>query len=248
MPSALCLRPPMSPSISTRPDRPSVRRLKARLASMAEERVEIPLIIGGKEIRTGKTAQAVMPFNHRHVLADWHMAEPKHIKQAIDAALEARTRVVDVAVGGSRRGPAQGRRAARDAAGARHGQRRDDAGAGEDGVPVGDRRGVRADRFLALQRRLRAGALQRAAAQPARRLEPARVPRRSRASSTRSRRSTSRRSAATSRRAPVLMGGVSIWKPASSAMLSALLRDEACSRRSGPAAGRDQLPAGQRRR
>jgi 1-pyrroline-5-carboxylate dehydrogenase len=72
------------------PGSPERASLKARLASMAEERVEIPLIIGGKEIRTGKTAQAVMPFNHRHVLADWHMAEPKHIKLAIASALEAR--------------------------------------------------------------------------------------------------------------------------------------------------------------
>jgi 1-pyrroline-5-carboxylate dehydrogenase len=57
---------------------------------MAKERVEIPLIIGGKEVRTGKTQQSVMPFEHKHVLADYHLAEPKHIKQAIAAALEAR--------------------------------------------------------------------------------------------------------------------------------------------------------------
>ncbi len=63
--------------------------LKRRLASMAGERIQIPLVIGGKEIRTGKKQQAVMPFNHRHVLADWHMAEPKHVGLAIKAALEA---------------------------------------------------------------------------------------------------------------------------------------------------------------
>ena len=44
--------------------------IKARLASMADERIDIPLIIGGREIRTGDTAQAVMPHDHRHVLAD----------------------------------------------------------------------------------------------------------------------------------------------------------------------------------
>ena len=64
--------------------------LKARLASMAKERVEIPLIIGGQEIRTGRTQQAVMPFKHAHVLADYHMAEPKHVQMAIRAALAAR--------------------------------------------------------------------------------------------------------------------------------------------------------------
>ena len=63
--------------------------LKERLSSMAGERVEIPLIIGGKEIRTGDLSQAVMPHDHRHVLADWHRATPANVDQAIAAALEA---------------------------------------------------------------------------------------------------------------------------------------------------------------
>ncbi len=63
--------------------------LKERLASMSGERVEIPLIIGGKEIRTGDLSQAVMPHDHRHVLADWHRATPANVDQAIAAALEA---------------------------------------------------------------------------------------------------------------------------------------------------------------
>jgi 1-pyrroline-5-carboxylate dehydrogenase len=72
------------------PGSPERAELKARLDSMAKERVEIPIVIGGKEIRTKTTQQSVMPFNHRHVLADWHVAEPKHIQQAIKAALDAR--------------------------------------------------------------------------------------------------------------------------------------------------------------
>src|SRR5215208_741980 len=60
--------------------------LKARLATMAGERIEIPVIVGGKEIRTGNTAQAVMPHDHRHVLADWHKASREHVLQAVDAA------------------------------------------------------------------------------------------------------------------------------------------------------------------
>ena len=64
--------------------------LKARLVSMANEQVEIPLIIGGEEIRTGKTQTSVMPFKHKHVLAKYHLAEPKHVQQAIKAALAAR--------------------------------------------------------------------------------------------------------------------------------------------------------------
>src|SRR5918911_3303750 len=72
------------------PGSPEKRELKKRLADMAKERVDIPVIIGGREIRTGKTAQAVMPHNHRHVLADWHKASPEHIAMAVDAAREAR--------------------------------------------------------------------------------------------------------------------------------------------------------------
>ena len=167
--------PVNEPIRSYAPGSPERAELKARLASMANERIEIPLIIGGKEIRTGKTQQSVMPFKHKHVLADWHMAEPKHVQMAIKAAHGGAHGVVDVAVRGSRGGPAEGRRAAGDVL-ARHGQRGDDAGPGEDGVSVGDRRRVRAHRLLALQRRLRAGALPRAADQRPRRVEPARVP------------------------------------------------------------------------
>ncbi|HEX9189278.1 MAG TPA: aldehyde dehydrogenase family protein, partial [Vicinamibacteria bacterium] len=64
--------------------------LKARLAAMAKERVEIPLVIGGKEERSGETAKAVMPHDHGHVLADWHKASREHVRKAVAAAAEAR--------------------------------------------------------------------------------------------------------------------------------------------------------------
>ena len=37
--------------------------LKARLADMADQPIEIPLVIGGREVRSRQTATAVMPFN-----------------------------------------------------------------------------------------------------------------------------------------------------------------------------------------
>ena len=64
--------------------------IKTRLTSMADERIDIPIIIGGREIRTGRTTQAVMPHAHRHVLADTHQAGEAEIQQAIDASLAAR--------------------------------------------------------------------------------------------------------------------------------------------------------------
>jgi len=67
------------------PASPEKIELKARLKSMAAERMEIPVIIGGKEVQTGDLARAVMPHNHGHVLADWHKASPRHVQQAIEA-------------------------------------------------------------------------------------------------------------------------------------------------------------------
>jgi hypothetical protein len=84
--------PPMNePVKSYAPGSPERAALKARLASMAKERVDIPIIIGGREIRTGDTAQSVMPHDHAHVLADWHKATPEQVTQAIEAAKRAGT-------------------------------------------------------------------------------------------------------------------------------------------------------------
>lgn len=52
--------------------------------------IDIPLIIGGKEIRTGKTGKVVMPSEHGHVLATFQMAGEKEVEMAINAALEAK--------------------------------------------------------------------------------------------------------------------------------------------------------------
>src|SRR5688572_7190866 len=57
---------------------------------MASERIEIPLIIGGREVRTGHLAQVLMPHDHRHVLADWHQGQAMHAVQAMAAAATAR--------------------------------------------------------------------------------------------------------------------------------------------------------------
>ena len=78
------------PVKSYAPGSPERAELKARLDSMANERIDIPVIIGGREIRTGRTEQAVMPFNHSHVLADWHVATAADVQAAIKASAEAR--------------------------------------------------------------------------------------------------------------------------------------------------------------
>jgi 1-pyrroline-5-carboxylate dehydrogenase len=57
---------------------------------MAAETIDIPLVIGGCEIRSGQTGRVVMPHRHGHVLATWHKAGPDHVRQAAAAALQAR--------------------------------------------------------------------------------------------------------------------------------------------------------------
>jgi 1-pyrroline-5-carboxylate dehydrogenase len=81
--------PVNEPVRSYAPGSPERAALKARLKTMADERADIPVIIGGREYRTGDTAHAVMPHAHGHVLADWHKATGEQVTKAIAAAREA---------------------------------------------------------------------------------------------------------------------------------------------------------------
>ena len=63
--------------------------LEQCLARMSAERIEIPLVIAGKDVHTGKLRPAVMPHEKDHVLADVHQGGPAEVKLAIDAAAQA---------------------------------------------------------------------------------------------------------------------------------------------------------------
>ncbi len=65
-------------------------QLNKELDLQSSNEIEIPLIINGKEVRTGKTKKLTMPHDHHHVLATYHMATEKEVKMAIDAALKAK--------------------------------------------------------------------------------------------------------------------------------------------------------------
>jgi 1-pyrroline-5-carboxylate dehydrogenase len=82
--------PQNDPNLSYSPGSPERAELKAKLKAMADQRLDIPLLIGGCEVRTGNTAQTVMPHKHAHVLADWHKAGKTEVEQAIAAAVKAR--------------------------------------------------------------------------------------------------------------------------------------------------------------
>src|SRR3989304_1350907 len=71
------------------PGSPERADLKARRAAMEKEQPDIPLVIGGREVRTGDTTKAVSPHKHRHVTATWHRARSADVTAAIDAARDA---------------------------------------------------------------------------------------------------------------------------------------------------------------
>jgi 1-pyrroline-5-carboxylate dehydrogenase len=64
--------------------------LEEELKVQKSQVIDIPLIIGGKEIRTGKIGKVVMPSDHHHVLATYHLATEKEVSLAINAALDAK--------------------------------------------------------------------------------------------------------------------------------------------------------------
>src|SRR5688572_19397338 len=85
-------RPPTpvnEPVRSYAPGTPEREELRVRLTQMERERIQIPLIIGGKDVETGTTFEAVMPHRKEHVLADVAKGGPEHVQQAIDAARAA---------------------------------------------------------------------------------------------------------------------------------------------------------------
>ncbi len=70
------------------PGSPERVALEAELERQSKIVVDIPIIIGGKEIRTGDTGTVTCPHDHKHVLATYHKVTKKEIKMAIDAAMK----------------------------------------------------------------------------------------------------------------------------------------------------------------
>ncbi len=63
--------------------------LQTELDTLATQQADIPLIIGGKEVRTGNVEKIVMPHDHGHVLGQYHKAGPAEVKLAIEASQKA---------------------------------------------------------------------------------------------------------------------------------------------------------------
>ncbi len=82
--------PENEPVLAYAPNSPEKAELKAALKALRAQKLEIPCLIGGKEICTGDLAEAVVPHDHGHVLATYHRAGEKEVRAAIAAAQKAR--------------------------------------------------------------------------------------------------------------------------------------------------------------
>jgi 1-pyrroline-5-carboxylate dehydrogenase len=81
--------PRNEPALDYAPGSPERANLRVTIERMRNERSDVPLVIGGKEVRTGDTFEAVMPHDKDHVLADVHRGGDEHVGQAIEAARDA---------------------------------------------------------------------------------------------------------------------------------------------------------------
>jgi 1-pyrroline-5-carboxylate dehydrogenase len=82
-------RPRNEPVLSYAPDSPERAALKAALKSQASQQVDIPVVVGGQEVRGGNTHDVVSPHCHQRVLARVHHADTPTIKEAVRTAVEA---------------------------------------------------------------------------------------------------------------------------------------------------------------
>ena len=83
-------QPYNEPPLNYTPGSPEREALKNKLAELKAQQIEVPLIIGGEEIKNGDTADLRAPHNHDLKLGVYHKASQKEVEMAIEAALQAR--------------------------------------------------------------------------------------------------------------------------------------------------------------
>jgi 1-pyrroline-5-carboxylate dehydrogenase len=81
--------PDNEPVLDYAPGSPERESLKKRLDELAGQKFDIPLVIDGKDVRTGDTGEYVMPHDHGHVLASWHKGGAKEIEAAVESSQRA---------------------------------------------------------------------------------------------------------------------------------------------------------------
>ena len=78
------------PVLSYAPGTPERKVLKDKLAELQKGELNLPMIIDGKEVRTGNLHDIRPPHNHQHLLGHYHQGDQSHVQLAIDAALKAK--------------------------------------------------------------------------------------------------------------------------------------------------------------
>ena len=83
--------PVNEPVLNYAPGSPEKQAIKEALEELAKQEVEVPLVIGGERVKTGRMADIVMPHDHQHLLGRYHKAGPEEVQMAIDAAVAAQS-------------------------------------------------------------------------------------------------------------------------------------------------------------
>lgn len=82
--------PKNEPVLSYAPGSKERQLLKSALEEGRSKQLDIPMYIGGEEVRTGKKVKLCPPHDHQHILGHFHEGDKGHVEQAITAALNAK--------------------------------------------------------------------------------------------------------------------------------------------------------------
>src|SRR5690606_1152102 len=89
--------PTNEPVLSYAPGTPERAELQAELKRMRSVQKDIPMYIGGEEVRTGQRVKMSPPHDHQHVLGYFHEGDASHVEWAVQAALGAKTAWAELA-------------------------------------------------------------------------------------------------------------------------------------------------------
>ncbi len=82
--------PVNEPVLNYAPNSPEKKRLKEVLAELKKEKIDVPMYIGGEEVRTGNKVELRPPHERKHLLGHFHTGDAKHVTKAINAALKVK--------------------------------------------------------------------------------------------------------------------------------------------------------------
>jgi 1-pyrroline-5-carboxylate dehydrogenase len=82
--------PKNEPVLNYAPNSPERAHLQKALAEARAQQLDVPMFIGGEEVRTGNTKRMAPPHDHQHTLGHYHAGDKSHVEQAINAAMAAK--------------------------------------------------------------------------------------------------------------------------------------------------------------